>query len=246
MYEAAMRHFASSGFESLAFDLPGYGRSHKNARGWTIPQCSENILQALDQLAIDRFHLLGGHLSASIAVEMALTAPKRIAHLALDGLLNLAEDEWRNLLHRFRGMSPMMDRNGAFRSFAFDMVVSTLQEWNPEFVLSDSTLPQVYDLLNDYLEMGLDPIRDFVEPQSDTTDDAYDLAGALSRLRVPTLVLSADSEPLRAGFQRSLDAIRGSDGHVFPGLHPLVSDRSGEYVEAIAAHFAKRGSRRYR
>ena len=243
MYEPAMREFASRGFECLAFDLPGYGRSHKNARGWTIPQYAANLLHALDQLGIDRFHLLGGHLSASIAVEMALTSPARIEHLVLDGLLNLSGSEWTDLLHRFQGMSPMMDRpmmdrEGEFRAFPFDMVVSTLREWNPEFVLSDATLPQVYALLNDYLEMGLDPIRDFVEPESGPGIEAYDLAGALSGLRVSTLVLSADREPLQAAFRRSLDAIPGASGHVFPGVHPLVSERAGEYIEAIVAHFS--------
>lgn len=232
MYAEVMPILAGAGYDVLALDLPGYGRSHKNPAVRSIPELAANVREALDALGLGVFALLGGHLSASVAVEIALTEP-RVSRLVLDGLLNLNPDEWSVLLRRFAGHSPMPDPEGRFRQFPFDMVVHTLTEWNPDFRLGADTLGQVYALLNDYLEMGLGPMRAFVEPDSSLAAPPYPLAERLTRLHIPTLILSADREPLRPAFQRSLAAVPDALGHTFPGTHPLVSGREGEYAGVV-------------
>jgi pimeloyl-ACP methyl ester carboxylesterase len=233
MYAGVMPLLAAGGRDVIALDLPGYGRSHKNPLVQSIPAVAVNVREALDALGLGTFALLGGHLSASVAVEMALT-DSRVSRLVLDGLLNLNPDEWSVLLHRFAGLSPMPDPEGRFRQFPLDMVVHTLTEWNPDFRLGTDTLGQVYALLNDYLEMGLEPMRAFVEPDSAPAVPPYPLAARLQCLRTPTLILSAEREPLRPGFQRSLAAVPNALGHTFAGTHPLVSGRDGEYAGVVS------------
>jgi pimeloyl-ACP methyl ester carboxylesterase len=128
-YEPVMPLLAGAGFAPLAFDLPGYGRSYKAGRGFAVEHMAEAILTGLSALGHKRFHLLGGHLSASVAAQMAVQAPERVYSLTLDGVLLLEPAEWTALLARFAGKSPMPASGPAYRSFPFDMVVETLREW---------------------------------------------------------------------------------------------------------------------
>lgn len=235
MYKATFATFAAQGFQSIALDMPGYGRSHKNCRGWSIPQIAENLLESLDTLGIDSAHLVGGHLSASIATEMAVQNPGTIKRLVLDGVLLLEPDEWTGLLKGFAGLSPRIGPDESFKAFPFDMVIQTLSEWNPDFQLTEDSLHQVYDLMNDYLEMGLTQMRAFIEPDSGPKPAPYPLAAQLGKLTQPTLILTAEKDPLNPGYQRALDTVPDSVGHNFKGVHPLPSEGQKEYAETIAA-----------
>ncbi len=237
-YEPVMPLFVGAGFQPLAFDLPGYGRSYKAERGFSVDHMADALVAGLSALGHRQFHLLGGHLSASVATRMAAIAPARVRSLTLDGVLLLEPAEWTALLARFAGKSPMPASGPGFRAFPFDMAVETLSEWNPDFALSEATLGQVYDLLNDYMEMGLAPIRAFVEPAADALPPPpFDLATALKGLEVPTLFLSAEREPLRASFARAADMVRGSRRHSFDGTHPLLTPtRAADYAAAVLAH----------
>ncbi len=238
MYEPAMPSLASRGFSVLALDLPGYGRSHKMRPGSSVPQLAEELLAAIAALRIERFDLLGGHLSASVAIEMQHQARRRIRSLVLDGLLNLQGEEWTALLRRFQGYSPMPEASDRYRSFPFDMVVETLHEWNPQFELTAATLHEVYALLNDYLEMGLPAMRAFVEPGTGPAPPPYSLPKRLGDVTCPTLVLTAALDPLRAAYARSVQAIPGARGHDFPGVHPLLSARHVEWAQVVTRFLA--------
>jgi len=236
LYEPVMPLFAAQGFETIAFDLPGYGRSYKAAKGFAVERMAEAIIAGIDTLGHNRFHLLGGHLSASVAAEIAVRASKRVLSLTLDGVLLLEQAEWSHLLARFAGKSPMPARGVANHAFAFDMALETFHEWNPDFVLNETTLHDVYELLNDYLEMGLPTMRAFVEPD-DNAPPPHNLEPVLKKLAVPTLVLSAQREPLRASFQRVADLITGSISHSFDGTHPLVTrGKADAYAARVLAH----------
>ena len=235
MYENTFPTFTAQGFQVIALDLPGYGRSHKNAGGWSITEIAKNLWDALDTLNIDSAHLVGGHLSGSIATEMAVLNPEKIERLVLDGVLLLEPDEWTALLKGFSGLSPRLGGNESFKAFPFDMAVQTLSEWNPDFVLTEESLDQVYALMNDYMEMGLSQMRAFVEPGSAPKTAPYPLAEQLEKISQPTLILTADKDPLKPGYQRALDLVNESTGHVFQGLHPLPSGGETIYADIIAA-----------
>ena len=132
----------------------------------------------------------------------------------------------------------MPDADGRYRSFPFDMVVETLREWNPRFELTAATLHEVYELLDDYLEMGLPAMRAFVEPGSGPAPPPYSLPKRLGDVTCPTLVLTAELEPLRAAYTRSVQAIPGARGHDFPGVHPLMSGRHAEWAQTVARFLA--------
>jgi pimeloyl-ACP methyl ester carboxylesterase len=69
----------------IAPDLPGFGRSDKGKRNYTIPFFVKTILELLDTLAVDRAVLVGHSAGAVIAQSFALENAKRVERLVLVG-----------------------------------------------------------------------------------------------------------------------------------------------------------------
>lgn len=68
---------------AIAPDLPGFGRSDKAKRKYTIPFFIETVLELLDALSIPRAIVAGHSNGAVIAQALALTHPERVERLVL-------------------------------------------------------------------------------------------------------------------------------------------------------------------
>lgn len=65
-------------------DLPGFGSSSKPARGaYNARWYAHDILGFMDELGIDRAHVVGNSMGGRIAIEMGLSAPERVSALGL-------------------------------------------------------------------------------------------------------------------------------------------------------------------
>ncbi len=78
------RYFAHHGFAVLAVDLPGHGRS-KGEPLHSVQAMAEWILRLLDAAGVQQASLVGHSMGSLIALEVAATAPARVARLALLG-----------------------------------------------------------------------------------------------------------------------------------------------------------------
>ena len=74
---------ASSGFEVIAPDHPGFGKSDEFPEAETIDDLVFHYLDVLDALGLDRPHVVGGSFGGWIAAELAVYAPHRIGSLTL-------------------------------------------------------------------------------------------------------------------------------------------------------------------
>jgi pimeloyl-ACP methyl ester carboxylesterase len=83
------RHFAYRGWNALAIDLPGHGRSPagKNGKGLlaNVPAMAHWIGRLLKALEIERSYLVGHSMGALIALEVAARHGGRVAGIALLG-----------------------------------------------------------------------------------------------------------------------------------------------------------------
>jgi pimeloyl-ACP methyl ester carboxylesterase len=70
-------------FRVIAPDLPGFGRSDKRARNYTIPFMADALLNMLTRLGISQTVLAGNSLGAMIAEYIALTQAPRVKRLVL-------------------------------------------------------------------------------------------------------------------------------------------------------------------
>ncbi len=72
----------------LALDLPGFGRSEKRTRRYTLDYFAGTVLRWLDALDITRASFVGNSMGAMICEQIALTQPARVRDLTLvDGTL---------------------------------------------------------------------------------------------------------------------------------------------------------------
>ena len=92
-------------FRVIAADLPGFGDSDKpiGAR-YDARFFADAVTDLLDELGLDRVHLIGNSLGGRIALEIALRRPDRVARLALlaPSLAWRRERPWTPLLHLTR------------------------------------------------------------------------------------------------------------------------------------------------
>jgi pimeloyl-ACP methyl ester carboxylesterase len=241
MYEHILPLLARSGFRGLAFDLPGYGRSHHNCRGWSFQRMAVDVLEAAASLHTGPMTVVGGHMSAAVAVEMLLAAPDRVTAGVLDGVLGLTPDELKSLLATFQGLSPRIHASGAHKPFAFEMTCRFLKEWDPDFEVTEDAMPLIYEYMRDYLEMGYSQISAYVHPEpSSGQEPRYDVLARVAQINQALLVLTAEHDALAAAYPRVLSRAKNARGHQFPGKHPLMdSTRAPEYASTIGT-FAKR------
>lgn len=65
-------------------DLPGFGSSCKPALGaYNARWFAEQLLGLMDELGIERAHLVGNSMGGRVAIEMGLTCPERVRSLGL-------------------------------------------------------------------------------------------------------------------------------------------------------------------
>ena len=79
------RYFAHHGFNALAVDLPGHGRSFGQAK-ITIRQYADWLIGFMDSGAIAKVVLVGHSMGSLIALDVAARHPQRVSHLALLGV----------------------------------------------------------------------------------------------------------------------------------------------------------------
>jgi pimeloyl-ACP methyl ester carboxylesterase len=236
-YEALMPAFAARGFRVLAVDIPGYGRSHKDTSGWSCAQMAAEIAAALTDLGgVDRGCVVGGHLSAAIAAELAIAEPARWPRIVLDGSPTLTREQMATLMSAFAGLSPAWSASGSHKTFAWDMTERFLHEWNPDYHASAANFATHYSYMADYLQMGFAPIRAFIDPDAPKGGLAtYDAAARWPLVPAQVLALTAEREALRPGHALAMSLLRHAREHEFAGIHPLlVAERGFEYVSVIA------------
>jgi len=67
-----------------AIDLPGFGSSSKPLRApYDAPWFARSVLRFLNALEIERSHFVGNSMGGRVAIEVGLTAPKRVLSLSL-------------------------------------------------------------------------------------------------------------------------------------------------------------------
>ena len=84
------RRLGALGYDGLAPDLPGFGRSPRPAgTSWpaapNVREQTEQLLAWMDAAGIDRAVLFGNSMGVQVAVELAVRHPERVASLILEG-----------------------------------------------------------------------------------------------------------------------------------------------------------------
>jgi len=234
-YAGAVDEFAARGFQAIAPDLPGFGQSLRLEGHWSIGDFAACMLECLDGWGLGRCVLVGGHLASLIAMEAADRAPQRFALVVLDGTPAWDEARRREILQRARPVPMTPSEDGAHLQALWQQLLGQVRIWRPGLAWGEQAGRFAMQLVKARLMAGSGP-------QPTEALLGYDVFAALGRLRVPTLALSADDDPLRDCHDTVLARVAGSTGHVFHGDHPLHSCAgSARYVEPIVARLRALG-----
>jgi len=108
LYRKVLDELAGHGLRGVAFDLPGLGLADRPARydySWT--GLGRFCAAAVDELGIDRFHLVVHDIGGPVGFELATAMPHRILSLTmLNTTVDVTEfsSPWSTRPFRFRGI----------------------------------------------------------------------------------------------------------------------------------------------
>ncbi len=72
-----------SQYRMTTYDLRGHGYSDVPASGYTTQDHASDLLELMDQLGIERAHIIGHSFGADIALHFSMLHPERVDHLVL-------------------------------------------------------------------------------------------------------------------------------------------------------------------
>ncbi len=229
-------------FRTLAIDQPGFGGSDKPpVVGNYYRFAADHILELLDELGIDKVHLLGNSLGGGTAMRLALEHPDRVGRLVLMGPGGLS----LNLFHAdpTEGVQRLMEFSGApsaesLKAFISTMVVdqSLVTDELVAERLADATAPGAQEAMR---SMGWS----FWNPE--TAEDGM-LWREAHRLKHHTLLTWGREDRVNPldGAMVALKTIPKAQLHVFPRCgHWAQIEVADEFAE-IAVNFLQRHKER--
>jgi pimeloyl-ACP methyl ester carboxylesterase len=190
LWRHQMPTLTDAGFRVVAPDLRGFGASDKptDVSDYRIGRSVADMVAVLDELQIDRAHVVGHDWGAAVAWALALMAPDRVDRLVAMSVghpgvkRNLAQREkaWYSLLFQFEEAEAILQQNDS----------ALLREWaasHPDFDLDsfDLTAGLNWYRANLHPRRELDPPRALPPVKADTlglwsTGDAYLLERGLT------------------------------------------------------------------
>ncbi len=200
-----------------ALDLPGHGRSSGPGRQ-QIEEYAADLVAFLDALAIERAVLVGHSMGGAIAQTVALSAPGRVAALAL-----VATGA------RLRVAPALIEG----LSQAPQQTVETIMQW----AWGPGAPPEMIEQgRQTMLKAGADVLLgDFL------ACDRFDLREQIGQISAPTLVLTGSEDrmtPPRLG-QSLAESIPAARFQLVEGAgHMLMLERPAETAQAIGAFLA--------
>ncbi|HVX54427.1 4,5:9,10-diseco-3-hydroxy-5,9,17-trioxoandrosta-1(10),2-diene-4-oate hydrolase [Nocardioides sp.] len=237
----ALPGFASS-FRTLLVDQPGFGQSDKPpVVGNYYRFAADHVAALLDELGIERIHLLGNSLGGGTAMRFALSHPDRVGRLVLMGpgglSLNLFHADPTEGVQRLMDFSASPSRE-ALRAFVATMVVdqSLVTDELVEERFADATAPGAQDAMR---SMGMS----FYHPE--TAEDGM-LWREAHRLRAPTLLTWGREDRVNPldGALTALKLIPRAHLHVFPRCgHWAQIEAAAEFAEITTAFLARHEER---
>lgn len=119
MYERLMEALPA-GRPLFALDTPGFGGSFDPPGEPGLAAYADWLLEAIDGLGLEHFHVFGHHTGACIAVEFGARHPSRTTSLAMVGPLPLtAEERHQFSLHFGSPIAPVADGSHLLQTWRY-------------------------------------------------------------------------------------------------------------------------------
>lgn len=74
-------------YQLVTLDIRGHGKSEKLENGYTLDNMALDVIGVMDQLGIDKAHIVGSSLGGEIAANLAANFPERIQSIVAEGAI---------------------------------------------------------------------------------------------------------------------------------------------------------------
>lgn len=231
MYEPLGNYLAALGYQVIAPDMLGYGRSDARPDPWTMQDWARGALAVLQQYEASQTCVVGGHNGASVATECAILGSDAIEQVVLDGCAILTPELRKAFAAMVKTERPKPLEDGSHVQLVWDRMERVWQEYIPGFsVETKADLERMWPAMLDYLE------TDF--QTSAPVSGAYDLTERLGAISQPVLLLTAERDTLASSFQTAKALLPQARSHFFDGDHPLhFASRLDEYAGVLTQFF---------
>lgn len=136
-YEPLLRLLEKQAQPAIALDTPGFGSSFLPSGNPSAADYGRWLLEALNGLGVEQFHLAAHHTGTHFAVEMAAAASTRVQTLTLSGII-LAPAQERVRMHAEIGCAPVPDLQGDYIQRTFDLMRSLFLDPDPALVHAET------------------------------------------------------------------------------------------------------------
>lgn len=202
-------------FRVLALDLKGYGKSDKRDGDYTTPNVAQEILQLLDELAIERFRLAGHDWGTMIADRICVQAPERVTQY-VRASISVHKYDVRNSLHHYR-----LNKDPEAGSRLLQKADAYVRVWfessgHPGIRLNEAELSRI---VAEFDRPGVaEAIVRYFRDARKTPPMDY------SKLTMPVLYVHGEHDP-----RQPIEYVRGIEDHI-PGLEAVLLLDCGHFV----------------
>jgi pimeloyl-ACP methyl ester carboxylesterase len=93
IFENQLTAFARAGYRAIAFDRRGWGRTQIDAAGVQPGTAADDLLALMNQLGIQRFHLVGSAAGGFVAWDFALSYPDKLRSVVVANSIGGVQDD---------------------------------------------------------------------------------------------------------------------------------------------------------
>lgn len=183
-----------------------------------IAYYADSSLRVMDALGIDKVDLYGSHTGAHIVTEMAIAHPDRFGRMILDGIAMFSPQDKTDFLANYApAITP--DTFGTQFHWAWHFVRD--QGWFFPYFRRDAAhlrgvAPPSAEVMHDVTVEVLKSVRTY--HYAYRAAFAHADADRLPLVRLPSLVMADESDPLKAGVDRAASFLPGSQRWICSGL----------------------------
>lgn len=225
----------TNNYRVLIMDNRGIGKTEYPDDQFSIDDMASDTVHLMEELGIEKAHILGHSLGGRIAQKIAIKYPERVKSLIL-AATSASQPKSSKLM-----LNTLADEvNNGMSIEALLKIMMTITFTEKSFVNLD-TISERIELRVKSLSRNY--ARNFARQVRASAD--YNTKEELSRIKVPTLVLAAENDfifPLE--FLRELaEGIADADLKVIEGTgHSLILEAPQEFIKLVLTFLSKIGS----
>ena len=168
-------------YSTLTYDLLGHGKTPCDKDKLNLKDFSNQLLEILDHLGVEKINLIGFSLGSLIALNFTSHFQKKVEKLILIGTTYKRSDDERSLV---------LDR---YNQAKLNKPISkqALKRWFSDKYLEDN--PETYDLFMKILNKGPKDHKNFIKAY-ELFANHYDDLGAIKKIDRKTLVMTGSDD----------------------------------------------------